>query len=111
MVTRQNQHPIMTMPAKSDVPRIYTWSQKEILSFDTWCRNHQSFTLPNQESWRIINHLYPPEVLALMDAFVNGQRTKVGMPRADVNTLTVSYVIRTLRDCAQDDAVMSDYDF
>ena len=43
-----------------------------------------------------------------MDAFVNGQRTKVGMPRADVNTLTVSYV-RTLRDCAPDDAVSSDY--
>ena len=43
-----------------------------------------------------------------MDAFVNGQRTKVGMPRADVNTLTVSYVIRT-RDCSPDDAVTSDY--
>ena len=45
----------------------------------------------------------------MMDAFVNGHRTKVGMPRADVNTLTVSYVIRTLRDCAPDDAVTSDY--
>ena len=40
-----------------------------------------------------------------MDAFVNSHRTKVGMPRADVNTLRVSYVIRTLSDCAPDDAV------
>ena len=64
--------------------------------------------LPNQ-GWRIISHLNPPEVLALMNAFVNGQRTKVGMPRADVNTLTVLYVIRTPRDCAPDDAVTSDY--
>ena len=55
-----------------------------------------------------LNHLYLPEVLALMDAFVNGLRTNVGMPRDDVNTLTVSYVIRTLRDCAPDDAVTSD---
>jgi len=100
---------IMTMPSKTDVPRIQTWSQKEILSFDTWCRNHQIFTLPIQEGWRIIFHLYPPDVLALRDAFVNGQRTKVGMPRADVNTLTVGYVIRTLRDCAPDDSVTSDY--
>ena len=44
-----------------------------------------------------------------MDAFVNGHRTKVGMPRADVNTLTVGYVIRTLRDCAPDDSVTSDH--
>ena len=36
-----------------------------------------------------------------MDAFVNGQRTKVGMPRADVNTLT--------SNCTPDDAVTSDY--
>jgi len=100
---------IMTMPSKTDVPRIHTWSQKEILSFDTWCRNHQIFTLPIQEGWRIIYHLFPPAVLALMDAFVNGQRTKVGMPRADVNTLMVGYVIKTLRDCAPDDSVSSDY--
>jgi len=73
---------IMTMPAKTDVPRIYTWSRREILSFDTWCRNHQIVTLPVQEGWQIINHLYPPEVLALMDAFVNGHQTKVIMPRA-----------------------------
>jgi len=44
-----------------------------------------------------------------MDVFVNSHRKKVGMPRADVNTLTVSYVIRTLRDCAPDDSVTSDY--
>jgi hypothetical protein len=99
--TRGMVSTIMTMPSKTDVPRIHTWLQKEILSFDTWCRNHQIFTLPIQEGWRIIFHLYPPEVLELKDAFVNGHRTKVGMPRADVNTLTVSYVIRTLRDCAR----------
>ena len=102
---------IMTMPSKTDVPRIYTWSQKEIFSFDTWSRNnHQIFTLPIKDGWRIIYHLYPHDVLALMDAFVNGHRTKVGMPRADVNTLTVLYFIRTFRDCAPDDSVTSDYD-
>ena len=100
---------IMTLPSKTDVPRIHTWSQKEIRSFDTWCRNHQIFTLPIHESWRIIFHLYSPEVLALIDAFVNGHRTKVGMPRTDVDTLTASYVIRTLRDCAPDESVTSDY--
>ena len=50
--------------------------------------------------------MYPPEVLVLMDAFVNGHRTKVDIPRTDVNTLTVSYVIRIHRDCAP---VTSDY--
>ena len=34
---------------ETDVPRIYTWPQKEILSFDTWCRNHQIFTLPRRD--------------------------------------------------------------
>ena len=64
------------------------------------------------QSGRLVHYQspIPPEVLTLMDAFVNGQRTKVGMPRADVNTLTVSYVIQTLRDCATDDDVTSDYD-
>ena len=43
----------------------------------------------------------------MMDAFVNGHRnSKVGIPRADVHTLTVSYVIRILRDCAPDDSVI-----
>ena len=66
----------MTMSAKTDVTRIYTLSQNEILSFDTWSCNHQIFTLPIREGYRIINHLYPPEVLALMDAFVNGTTEK-----------------------------------
>ena len=100
---------IMTMPSKTDVPRIYAWSHKEIVAFDTWCRNNQIYTLPNQDGWRIVDHLFPPEALALMDAFVNGHRTKVGMPRADVYTLTIPYVVKSLHECAPDDSVTGDY--
>ena len=67
------------------------------------------YTLPNQDGWRIVDHLFPPEALALMDAFVNGHRTKVGMPRDDVHTLTTPYVVKTLRECAPDDSVTGDH--
>ena len=87
---------IMTTPSKTDVPRAYIWSHKEVVAFDTWC-NHQIFTLlVILGGWRIVNHLFPPEALAIIDAFVNGHRTKVGMPRADVNTLTLPYVLKNL---------------
>ena len=49
---------IMTMPSKTDVPRIYTWSLKKVFAFDSWCRNHQIFTLPVQERWHIVNFLF-----------------------------------------------------
>ena len=67
---------------------------KKIVAFDTWCRNNQIYTLPNQDGWRIVDHLFPLEALALMDAFVNGHRTKVGMPRVEVHTLTIPYVVK-----------------
>ena len=33
----------------------------------------------------------------------------MGMPRADVHTLTIPYVVKTLRECAPDDSVTGDY--
>jgi len=75
----------MTMPSKTDMPRIYAWSHNEIVAFDTWCRNNQIYTLPNQDGWRIIDHLFPPEeALALMDAFVhlNATTPKIGVNSA-----------------------------
>ena len=75
----------MTMPSNT-VPRIYAWSHKEIVAFDTWCRNNQIVTLPNQDGWRIVDHLFPLEALALMDAFVNGHRTKGSGCKLSIHT-------------------------
>ena len=57
----------------------------------------------------MLYHQFPiPEASALMDTFINGHRTKMDMPRADINSLTLSYVIKTLRGCAPDDVVTGD---
>jgi len=78
---------IMTMPEKL---MCHVFMHEEILSFDTRWPQPSDFYITDPGGWRIINLFYPHEVLLLIDAFVNGHRTKVGMPRADVNTLTVS---------------------
>ena len=72
-------------------------------------RNNQIFTLPVQDVWRIVDHIFPSKTLALVYAFVNSHRTKVGMPRADVHTLTIPYIVITPSECAPDDFVAGDY--
>ena len=64
---------IMTMPSETDVPRIYAWSHKEVVAFNTWCRNNQIFTLPVQDGWRIVNHLlFRLQHLLVLSSMVTG---------------------------------------
>ena len=100
---------IMTMPSKSDVPKISSWTYKEVTLFEIWCRSHQLYSVLCKDAWTIITQLFPADVVSLLDALVSGHRGKLGYPRDDVTSLTISHVIQCLRDSASKDVATLEY--
>ena len=87
---------------------ISTWSHKEIVAFHSWYCNNQIYTLSNQSGWRIVDHIFPPEALALMYTWSHDKSGHAGC-RNDVHTLTIPCVVKYLHECAPDDSVTGDY--
>jgi len=97
------------MPSKSDVPKIASWTFKEVASFEIWCRSHHLYSVSCKDAWTIINQLFPADVVSLLDALVSSQREKLGYPHDDVTNLTISHVIQCLRDSAPADVATLEY--
>ena len=49
---------MMTLPKKSESPRITTWSLSEVKLFAEWCTTHQVFQLDNVQAWSVINQYF-----------------------------------------------------
>ena len=97
------------MPSKSDVPKIASWTYKEVASFEIWCRSHQLYSVSCKDAWTIITQLFPADVVSLLDALVSSHREKLGYPHDDVTNLTISHVIQCLRDSAPADVATLEY--
>ena len=54
---------MMTLPKKSESPRITTWSLSEVKLFAEWFATHQVFQLDNVQAWSVISQCFDQDVI------------------------------------------------
>jgi len=72
---------LTTMPSKSGVPKILSWSYKEVYLFDMWCRDHLQWFLQRRMDYHkpsLSSRCYLP--------LVSSHREKIGYPHDEVPT-------------------------
>ena len=67
---------MMTLPKKSESPRITTWFLSEVKLFAEWCTTHQVFQLDNVQAWSVINQCFDQDVMTTMETLVCGRRRR-----------------------------------
>ena len=90
----------MTLPKKSDSPRITTWSLSEVKLFADWCATHQVFQLDNVQAWSVINQCFDQDVITTMETLVCGRRRTEKLIRRPLQELILEEILRCLRASA-----------
>ena len=93
---------MMTLPKKSESPRITTWSLSEVKLFTEWCTTHQVFQLDNIQAWSVINQCFDQDVITTMETLVCGRRRRERLERRPLHELTLEEILRCLRESAPD---------
>ena len=92
---------MMTLPKKSESPRITTWSLSEVKLFAERCTTHQVFQLDNAQAWSVINQFFERNVITTLETLVCGRRTEK-LERLLLQDLSLDEILRCLRSSAPD---------
>ena len=90
----------LTLPKKSESPRITTWSLLEVKLFAEWCTKHQVFQLDNIQAWSVINQCFDQDVITTMETLVCVDRRTEKLERRPLQVLTLEEILRCLRESA-----------
>ena len=93
---------MMTLPKKSESPRITTWSLSEVKLFADWCATHQVFQLDNVQAWSVINQCFDQDVITTLETLVCGRRRTEMLERRPLQDLPLEEILRCLRSSAPD---------
>ena len=93
---------MMTLPKKSESPRITTWSLSEVKLFAEWCTTHQVFQLDNVQAWSVINQCFDQDVITTMETLVCGRRRREKLQRRPLQELTLEEILQSLRASTPD---------